>query len=152
MADTGKLEGIAFKTARRGPMHTTDACFVGLETGVHNDVRGLPGKRQVTVLSREAFDLACAELGMELPWTIRRANLLVSGLHLAESTGKRIQIGEVWLEITGETDPCHRMDEQQPGLKDALMPDWRGGVLCRVLSEGFIKISDTVILHEKSMP
>ncbi|MBS4062170.1 MAG: MOSC domain-containing protein, partial [Bacteroidetes bacterium] len=103
-------------------------------------------KRQVTVLSEEAFNEACAELGAALPWTIRRANLLISGINLENSKGKSLEIGDVVLEITGETDPCYRMDEQFEGLKDALQPNWRGGVTCRVVSEGNINLGDEVNL------
>jgi MOSC domain-containing protein YiiM len=123
---------------------------VGTETGVSPDYRGLPGKRQVTVLSKEAFDAACAELESSLAWTIRRANLLISGIELENSSGKQLRIGDLILEITGETEPCYRMDEQHEGLKSALQSAWRGGVTCRVTQNGSIKIGDEVqlITHE----
>lgn len=127
-------------------MHTISSAVVGTETGVSPDYRGLPGKRQVTVLSKEAFDTACAELETTLPWTIRRANLLISGIELENSTGKQLRIGDLILEITGETEPCYRMDEQYEGLKSALEPAWRGGVTCRVIQGGNIKIGDEVQL------
>lgn len=148
MAESGKIEGIGYKKEKRGRIITVSEAFVGLHTGVATDVRGLPGKRQVTVLSREDFDEACQSLGVELPWTTRRANLLVSGLRLAETKGKLLKIGDVLLEITGETDPCYRMDEQQEGLQEALRPHWRGGVTCRVLNEGLLAVGDGVLLIE----
>ena len=64
----------------------------------------------------------------------------------AETKGNRLKIGDVLLEITGETDPCFRMDEQQEGLQEALRPHWRGGVTCRVLSEGQIAVGDEIIM------
>lgn len=146
MAESGKIEGIGYKKEKRGRIITVSEAFVGLHTGVATDVRGLPGKRQVTVLSREDFDEACQSLGVVLPWTTRRANLLVTGLRFAETKGKLLKIGDVLLEITGETDPCFRMDEQQEGLQEALRPHWRGGVTCRVLSEGQIAVGDEIIM------
>jgi MOSC domain-containing protein YiiM len=142
----GALKGIGYKLKKYEAVVTCEEAFVGLLTGVACDVRGLPGKRQVTVLSEEAFNEACAELGAALPWTIRRANLLISGVNLENSKGKSLKIGDVVLEITGETDPCYRMDEQFEGLKDALHPNWRGGVTCRVVSEGNINLGDEVNL------
>jgi len=142
----GILKGIGYKLAKHGPITTCEQAFVGLQTGVAEDVRGLPGKRQVTVLSEEAFQQACDELKTELPWTIRRANLLISGVDLKETKGRQLQIGGIILEITGETDPCYRMDEQHEGLKAALNPDWRGGVTCRVIQEGTIRLGDEVKL------
>jgi len=40
------------------------------------------------------------------------------------------------------------MEEIHPGLKAALLPDWRGGVLGRVLAEGTIKVGDTIRIEE----
>ena len=52
--------------------------------GVADDFRGRPGRRQVTVLRLEDWQAACAQAGRpELPWTTRRANLLVSGIDVA---------------------------------------------------------------------
>ena len=36
------------------------------------------------------------------------------------------------------------MDAQHQGLTQALKPDWRGGVCCRVMSDGQIKINDFI--------
>tara|TARA_Y100000588_G_C14141524_1_gene876297 strand:- start:1158 stop:1283 length:126 start_codon:yes stop_codon:yes gene_type:complete len=40
----------------------------------------------------------------------------VDELDLMESTGNLIRIGDTVLEITGETLPCPRIDEQKQGL------------------------------------
>jgi MOSC domain-containing protein YiiM len=47
-------------------------------------------------------------------------------------------------EVTGETDPCPRMDDAAPGLKDAMIPDWRGGVTCRVIESGHLSVGNAV--------
>ena len=115
------------------------------ERGIEGDCRGRPGKRQVTVLSLESWQVACAEVNADLHWTTRRANLLVEGLTFGpESVGKVIHIGELQLLITRETDPCRRMDQAHPGLKRALLPEWRGGVCCRVVNGGRIAVGDHV--------
>ncbi len=139
------LQGIAYRTASRAPMQLIDQCEVSLEEGVHTDTRGKPGKRQVTLLAADSWSQACAELEMNLPWTTRRANLLLSGVTFGpDDVGRQVRIGEVLLEITGETAPCHRMDEQHEGLTVILEPGWRGGVCCRVLSPGRIAVGDPV--------
>ena len=142
-----KLIGIAYKTEKRGAMITTEAASVTQKTGVEKDIFGRPGKRQVTVMSIQQWQLACNEVDKNLPWFTRRANLLVDGISFsAQDQGKQIVIGELILEITGETDPCKKMEMAYPGLEKALLPDWRGGVTCRVLNDASIAINDLVYL------
>jgi MOSC domain-containing protein YiiM len=138
----GKLLGIARKASKRAPMEEIDAAQVSEAAGLEGDYRGKPGHRQVTVLAREAWQAVCGELGEALPWTLRRANLLVEGVHLPQRPGDRLRVGGLLLEVTGECDPCTRMDEQRDGLTEALRPDWRGGVTCQVVEGGAIAIGD----------
>jgi MOSC domain-containing protein YiiM len=137
------LLDIAFRSKSRAPMQTKVETMVSKVAGVENDFRGKPGKRQVTVLSLEQWQRACEEVHTTLPWTVRRANLLVDGVIFDSSmTGKQIKIGQLILLITGETDPCPKMDAQHQGLTKALTPDWRGGVCCRVIADGRVKVGD----------
>jgi MOSC domain-containing protein YiiM len=134
-------------------MEQIESVRIGEEFGIEGDHRGLvkPGKlprRQVTVLAREAWEAACADLGRPVPWTVRRSNLLVESLPLPRRAGDVIVIGDVRLEVHLEIDPCQRMDEQEPGLQEALKPDWRGGVGCSVLQGGEISIGDVVRIEE----
>ena len=141
------LRGIALRTKTKAPMQTVSESMVTRVAGVHLDARGKPGKRQVTVLSQEQWQQACDELGTLLPWTTRRANLLVEGIEFdASMVGKQLKIGALILLITAETDPCHKMDSQYQGLMQALSPSWRGGVCCTVLADGRIKLGDKVEL------
>ena len=141
------LIGIAFKTEKRGVMHTVDHASVSQEKGVENDIFGRPGKRQVTVMSLQQWQQACNQVDKNLPWFTRRANLLVDGLSFsANDLGKRLTIGKLVLEITGETDPCKKMEQAYPGLEAALLPNWRGGVTCRVINNAQIEINDIATL------
>lgn len=128
-------------------MEALQEALVTPQRGVEGDFRGRPGKRQVTVMSRESWARACAELGADLPWITRRANLLVSGIEFdPAAVGSTLQLGDLVLQITCETDPCERMEQALPGLRAALDPDWRGGVCCRVLAGGEIVIGQRVDL------
>ncbi len=144
----GKVLGIARRAKSRAPMETIETADISVEAGVGGDYRGKPNDRQVTVLTREAWEAACADLGQTPPWTTRRANILIEGLRVEGKLGRTIRIGDLELEITGETDPCNRMDEQVSGLRQALTPDWRGGVTCRVRAPGSIAVGDAVSLSE----
>lgn len=146
MNATAKLLGISIKPKRLQPMHTLAAVKLSTESGLAGDSRGKPGPRQVTLLTQAAWRAACADLHVDLPWTTRRANLLVDDLPLFESRGSRIIIGQAILEITGETDPCSRMEKAQSGLFEALRRDWRGGVCCRVVRGGVLELGMDVEL------
>ncbi len=141
------LQGIAYRLKSKGVMYERNNARVTPETGVENDYRGHPHNRQVTVLSVDDWQQACDELGADLHWTTRRANLLVEGISFSpDSVGDIVQIGDLRLQITRETDPCRRMEKAKPGLKKALTPDWRGGACCRVVTGGDITVGDSVEL------
>lgn len=131
-------------------MQVLDRVEASPELGLHGDFRGAirpgnSGRRQVSLMEAESWAAAMAELGLDLPWQQRRANLLVAGLRLPRETGRIIAIGpSLRIETTCECDPCGRMEEIAPGLKAALLPDWRGGVLGRVITGGAIAAGDTV--------
>ncbi len=74
--------------------------------------------------------------------------MLLDGLGFApELVGKYLKIGEqLVLELTGETDPCGKMERAHPGLEAALTPAWRGGCTAKVINPGKIRPQDTVQL------
>lgn len=141
---TGKLIAIARAAELRAPLQEIQSSNITIEAGIDGDARGRKPNRQVTVLFRESWDDACRELGVTLPWTTRRANLLVAGVPAPQATGGKIRIGDVTLEVRQETDPCQLMEQAYKGLKAALTPQWRGGVCCKVLSGGRITVGDAV--------
>ena len=75
-------------------------------------------RRGVTVLAREAWEAALAELGDagDLDWTARRANLLVEGVGAAARVGRR-RAHRRRRDRGHRTrrTPCRRMEEAQPG-------------------------------------
>ncbi|KKC25517.1 MOSC domain-containing protein [Sphingomonas sp. SRS2] len=145
----GRLIGIARKGRPLAPMEAIDHVMVGLDTGVHGDHRGAlrPGKsnrRQITIMTAEDWTAALAELGQPVSWEQRRVNLLSEGIDLPREVGARLRIGPVLIEITGECDPCRRMDAVADGLMLALTPDWRGGRIARVIEGGEIALGDVI--------
>lgn len=157
---SGVVAGIALHRELEGAMEGISEAFVTYESGIEGDIRGSGGhnrKRQVTVLFWENWLQACREIGEDIYWFARRANVLITpfssispgpwmiGWYIvfdsSEGTG-------AVLEITGELKPCRRMDEVYPGLQEFLAKDWRGGVTCRVKREGKIRYASTFRLVE----
>jgi MOSC domain-containing protein YiiM len=140
-ASEGRVLGIARRNVTRGPMLLLEHAVISTAAGVAGDTRGKPGSRQVTVLSASAWIEACNLANTDQPWLSRRANLLVDGLDLRFTAGAVLHLGdEIELLVTGELEPCERMDEAAPGLRAALADDWRGGVSCRVQRGGTLAV------------
>lgn len=131
-------------------MELLDAVDIATGGGVDGDHKGLKfPRRGVTLLSLEDWQAALADLTdlagpVPLPWTARRANLLVEGLALPQARGAIVHVGPVRLEVTAETYPCRRMEETHRGLMKALACEGRGGVTCRVLEGGAVALGDQV--------
>lgn len=139
--DEGRVLGIARRNVKRGPMLLLEHARISVAAGVDGDTRGKPGRRQVTVLSASSWIEACHHAGTDQPWLARRANVLVDGLDLRFTEGAVLHLGDgIELLVTGELEPCERMDQASPGLRLALAEDWRGGVTCRVQQGGLLAV------------
>jgi len=103
-------------------------------------------RTQVTVISAERWARAEAELGVTLDPSLRRANLLVSGVDLVGSRGRTLAVGGARLRLGRQCAPCRVMDEQHPGLQAALRDDGGGGVYATVVQGGPIAEGDEVTL------
>ena len=119
----------------------------GLEGSIHQRA-----ERRITFLSKEQWAGVERELGAPLPWTVRRANILVEGLDLAATLGKSLHVGDLKVHINGETEPCGQMEAAQAGLRDAMKPECRGGVYGNVVQAGAIRVGDTIRVVEESNP
>jgi len=140
----GRLERIWIKPASRAPMKPVDAAELDAKGLVGNAERG--GRRPLTVLLADRWHEAEADLGVELDPELRRANLLVAGIDLVDARGKVLTVGATRLKVGRECTPCRLMDDQHPGLKDALQRDWGGGAYATVLTPGPIAVGDPVTL------
>ena len=140
----GRLIGIARAAEKMGPLEELEEATITVATGLEGDRRGAKPDRQISILFRDGWEDACRDAGAELPWLTRRANLYVEGLDRPRVAGGRIVIGQVVLEVTEETRPCALMEAAFAGLRAAMRPDWRGGVLCRVIEGGEIALGDGV--------
>ncbi len=144
----GRILAIALRTENHAPMRLIDAASASVDGGLAGD-RQVSVERGITLISAAQWRETTTLLNTpELPWHTRRANLLIDAPRLDSWIGKTVRIGEVTLQICGETRPCGLMDEFQPGLRAALKPECRGGVHGRVLEAGTIRVGDAITLLE----
>jgi MOSC domain-containing protein YiiM len=145
---TMRIAGIAIRRAPKAAPEKLERSDVTIAQGLIGNFRGVEKsrrKRQLTLVHADDWAAACAEAGAELDWAERRCDLLVEGDALPQEVGALLRVGTCVVEITGECDPCVRMDALHPGLQAALTPAWRGGRLARVVEEGEIAIGDAVV-------
>ena len=138
------LIGIAKTSKLLGKMEELTEARIEIDSGLQGDARGTKRQRQVSILFEDDWKDACNELGANLSWITRRANLFVSGMRAPQEPGARITIGDVELKVRVETEPCDLMDKQHQGLRATLENNWRGGVCCSVQKPGNIKIGNDV--------
>ena len=137
----GRVEALWTQRAHGGVMDPRrEATFVAGKGIDGNTCRS--STRQVTIISREAWEAATRDLGTAVDPSARRANVMVSGVDLAGSRGKVLRLGATRVRILGETRPCEQMDAAREGLRAALGPDWRGGVFGQVLDDGIVTVGD----------
>ncbi|HJQ67866.1 MAG TPA: MOSC domain-containing protein [Blastocatellia bacterium] len=139
----GRLEAIWIKRMKRGPMDPVAEANLVAGSGIEGNANQ-GGKRQVTLIEQEMWEEIMRGLNASLPPSARRANLMLNGVRLAESGGRVLRVGSCRIRIYGETRPCEQMEDAHMGLREAMKPNWGGGVYGEVLDDGRIEIGDAV--------
>lgn len=152
----GRLVWAGVRTQRRGDVVALDAVRLIAGCGIDGDHRAeqasARGRREVTLLQAEHLPVIAALAGVEqvAPASTRR-NLVVSGLNLLATKGRRFRVGDAVLEGTGPCHPCSRMETTiGPGAHHAMRG--HGGVTAVVLESGTAHLGDEVVLlpaHEE---
>ena len=139
---SGSIISMRLCVGSRDPMkEVNDANFItgqGMEGDRHLRSDGRRSNRQVLIMDSETlshFDL--------LPGQVRE-NVTVAGLDFSSiSAGDKVSLGgDVILEITGDCEPCARMDELRPGLKEEI--DGKRGLLAFVEKGGVVSVGAEV--------
>lgn len=142
-AEEARVEAIWIKPARRMPMRAVERATLVAGSGIEGNA-DQGGRRQVTLIERSAWERATEALDGPVDPSARRANVLVSGVRLANTVERVLRLGPCRIEIRGETRPCDRMDQAVAGLRAALEPEWGGGAYGVVLEGGELTIGDAV--------
>jgi len=139
----GEVVTIWIKRAHRSPLDAVDEAELVAGRGIAGNA-DQGGWRQVTVIDEAAWQAATAELGVDVDPSLRRANVMVRGVDLENSRGKKLQMGNCIINIRGENLPCKLMKEMQQPLR----PHWRAGVFGEILQGGTIRVGDRVSFEQ----
>ena len=99
---------------------------------------------ELTLVQQEHVDAFVAASG--IPFTARdaRRNLVTVGVDLNALVGKEFRVGEVLIRGLRLCEPCNYLAKQtSPEVLRGLLH--KGGLRAQILSEGVIRIGDTLI-------
>jgi len=143
----GKVEYVSVRPTARGEVQELQTVEAVSGKGLVGDhYSGSSGNRQVTLIQAEHLAAVAYMMGGEMldPGLTRR-NIVVSGVNLLAFKDQQFQIGEAVLEMTGPCEPCSRMEENLgEGGYNAMRG--HGGICCRIVKGGKIKVGDSVKL------
>ncbi|WP_101757006.1 MOSC domain-containing protein [Oceanicoccus sp. KOV_DT_Chl] len=144
----GTLQWIGLRPAHKTDMRLTDHVNALKGLGLEGDHRcsKTPGSaRQVTLISTEYIQQIAHFSGIPniKPATLRR-NLVVSGINLNAMRYQQFTIGDALFEATALCHPCARI-ERALGRGAVAAMLGHGGLCCKILISGTIKIGDAVI-------
>lgn len=149
---SGRVEALWLKPREYGAMEAREELPVVERTGIKGNA-DWGGKRQITIIEKERWDAMMEALGgAGVDPAARRANVMVSGCDLRDSRHHILRLGQVRVEIRGETRPCERMDEAYLGLRRVMAEPWNGGAYGIILDDGTIRVGDAVELRDPSPP
>ncbi|MFW5947729.1 MAG: MOSC domain-containing protein [Gemmatimonadota bacterium] len=145
---SARVEALWLKSEEFGPMEPVEELGVVARTGIRGNA-DWGGKRQITVIERERWETMMEALGgADIDPSARRANVMISGCDLADSRHHVLRLGDVRVQIRGETRPCERMDEAFDGLRRVMAAPWNGGAYGVILDDGVIRVGDAVRLED----
>ena len=141
----GKVISIHRVAVKDGPAEElTEANFIA-NFGLEGDARSRKGRgRQITLIEAEALEFVAQSLKLaEVPRGASRRQVLVSGIALNDTVGKRLRVGPLLIEVHALCDPCKKMEKAiAPGAFWAM--NQRGGICGRVIEGGVLRPGDTV--------
>jgi MOSC domain-containing protein YiiM len=142
---SGSIVNLHIARVKGTPSDPVDSARAVSAEGLEGDRSRNPRNlRQVLVMDKETLD----RYGLE-PGQVKE-NITVTGMDLSQATqGHVFFIGSsddhVTLEVTGDCEPCQKMDALIPGLQKEIFG--RRGILTVVLQGGEISIGDTIRLE-----
>lgn len=155
MASEGTVEGIYIAPDSGEPMEAVDAVEAVADRGLRSDryfrERGLYDRREelppgtgVSLIEREALDVAARDEGTTVDPAETRRNILTSDVPLNHLVDREFRVGEATLVGVRLCEPCSYMESlaETAGAEDALIH--RGGLNANVVDSGQIAVDDPI--------
>lgn len=102
-----------------------------------------PGKRNVTLIEREALEIYERESGKKLSAAEARRNLLTQGVRLNDLVGREFRVGPVRMRGLRLSEPCtHLARLTHPETLNGLVH--RGGLVAAILNDGDLQVGDEI--------
>lgn len=147
-----KVIAIYVAPERRKPMEARDSVRAVPNVGIEGDHRWDPtGElakkkgpgREITLIEVEAIEAVFRDYEIQLGADQTRRNVLTRGVALNHLIGKEFRIGTIRLVGVELCEPCSSLESMtQKGVKAALVH--RGGIRCRILDEGTLRVGDAI--------
>jgi MOSC domain-containing protein YiiM len=134
---------------RDGEAVELSSATVVADFGIEGDWRSRKGRgRQITLIEAEALEHAAKVLGLaSVPPGASRRQVVVRGISLNDTVGRRLRIGAVLIHVDDVCDPCRNLEVKIGiGAEQALAN--RGGVCARVIEGGVLRPGERVQLVE----
>jgi len=99
--------------------------------------------RDVTLIEVEAIEALKRDYGIEVALGDSRRNIVTRGVPLNHLVGQEFRVGEVTLRGVRLCEPCSHLEGLScKGVQRGLIH--RGGLRTHILSEGTIRVGDTI--------
>ena len=99
---------------------------------------------QLSLIESENIDDYNIKHSLNIPYIDFRRNIITKGIKLNNLVGKKLQIGEVEVEVIDLCRPCKHLSEilnQDNIIKEFLR---KGGLRCQILTSSSIILSDKI--------
>jgi MOSC domain-containing protein YiiM len=113
--------------------------------GLEGDWRSRKGRgRQITLIEAESLEKVAQTLKIkQVSDGASRRQVVVSGIRLNDTIGKRLRIGPLLIEVHDLCDPCSNMETMiGRGAKKAM--DCIGGICAKVIEGGVLRPGDAI--------
>jgi MOSC domain-containing protein YiiM len=138
-----KVVAIHIAPGTRLPTRSVGSVTAEARKGLIGDRYHGSRRRQVTLQSQEALNLAAADLGHGFDCGATRRNITVDSGEIPTTPGTRLRIGTAEFDVVRDAAPCRLLDDWiGPGAMAALRG--RAGSALRVLQSGTIQVGDAV--------